>query len=746
MDATIFIPTKNAGEPFREVLEAIFHQETDFEYEVVCVDSGSSDNTLSIIAEYPQIRLHQIPASEFGHGKTRCLATELGTGEFIVFITQDAMPASPSWLDMMLKAIKKDDNCALCFGIHYPYPECNILDERDIIGHFQGFGTETTYYRLEDPERYEKEEGYRHLLAFSSDNNACVRRSVFEQYPYPDVEFAEDQIWTREMIEKGYSKVYCPYAPVFHSHNYPLKEYYRRYYDEYKGLREIHDYQIVQEKSQILPGIRQTFKSDVAYIRKQPMTYSEKFRWCWYSLRRDTYRHIAGYYGGIYQDCPESKQKQMDRRWSQQYEQRNRRKAVRQKAAFCNREGLSVGRDYRSLWQYARERYLNGQATGNSQAAGIQLIHVEDVFGFVLRTKKFPLNEKDREQAANGPTILHWVIPEPGVGSGGHLNIFRFVAALEKRGLKNRIYLLDAKNFYSDQEIRDFIYKFYPILPEAIEIHYTCESMPFCHGIIATGWTTAYFVRRFENTISRFYFVQDFEPLFYAMGSEYKLAENTYRFGFRGLTAGDWLKNKLEKEYGMQCSSFHFSYDKDLYYPIEKRDKVKRVFFYARPVTPRRAWELGLLSLIRLHELVPDLEVVFAGWDISGYYIPFTHLNAGSVSLDKLADMYAQCDICLVMSLTNLSLLPLEVMASNSVIATQPDENNAWMVDETNAIIIDTDPIHIADTLADYLNHPEKLTVIRERALAYAQATDWDKETEKVYQSILEGIQEDGQK
>lgn len=326
MDVSICIPTKNGGERLREVLKAVFAQRTKYEYEVLCVDSGSVDNTLEIIRSFPKARLHQIPASEFGHGKTRCLAASLTTGTFIVFITQDAIPASEEWLEQMVNAIQIRDDCVLCFGIHYPYPDCNILDKRDITMHFQGFGSENTVYRMDDPERYKREEGYRHLLAFSSDNNACVRRSVFEKHPYPHVEFAEDQIWTREMIEMGYSKVYCPFAPVYHSHNYPLNEYFCRYFDEYKGLRELHDYRMVKSVWGILPHAAKLIISDVRYISGQPLTRKEKVKWCWYAFRRDTKRFVAGYLGGIYQDREKKTQNWMDRHFSQQYKQRNRTK------------------------------------------------------------------------------------------------------------------------------------------------------------------------------------------------------------------------------------------------------------------------------------------------------------------------------------------------------------------------------------------------------------------------------------
>ncbi len=374
---------------------------------------------------------------------------------------------------------------------------------------------------------------------------------------------------------------------------------------------------------------------------------------------------------------------------------------------------------------------------------GISLVHVEQVFGMALEKEKIPFNRQDYLDNRQGPIQLNWVIPEMGRGSGGHINIFRFISALERKGVKNRIYIEQAINFKTDEALRDFLAEAYPILDAGVETHCSVENMPFAHGIVATSWPTAYFVRRFDNAISKFYFVQDFESYFYPMGSEYLLAGNTYRFGFRGITAGDWLKDKLEREFSMPCQSFRFSYDKDLYHPIEKRDDKKRIMFYARPVTPRRAFELGMLALFELHQRIPDIEVVFAGWDVSNYYIPFNHVNAGSVALDKLADMYAQCDICLVMSLTNLSLLPLEVMASNSVIATQAGENNAWMVDEGNAIIIDGDPINIAATLQRYLEDPQKLRELREAGLKYAASTNWDDETEKVYQFVAEGIRED---
>ena len=372
-------------------------------------------------------------------------------------------------------------------------------------------------------------------------------------------------------------------------------------------------------------------------------------------------------------------------------------------------------------------------------------INIPEFYGFVTNDTPIPLNQKEKDKAlSDGKILLNWIIPEMGIGSGGHMNIFRFISLLEDRGIHNRIYVCDATKMLTDKDLREFLDAHYNITNDRVEAYCNTESITFAHGTVATGWQTAYFVRRFQNTISKFYFVQDFEPVCFPMGSEYLMAENTYKFGFRGITAGEWLKKKLHDEYHMHTDSFLFSYDRSIYKRCEKRDDKKRLFLYVRPVTPRRCFEMALLALCRLHDMMPEIEVVMAGWDVSNYYIPFIHLNAGNLSLNELPDLYAQCDICMVVSSTNLSLLPVEVMACNSVVACTDGENNNWLINESNAIIIPNEPIGMANVLYEALNDPERLKKLRENGLKFAQEyTSWEDEADKVYKYITEGIKED---
>ena len=242
MDASVVIPTKNGGDRFIDVLATVAGQITTYDYEIICVDSGSSDGTVEVIKAFPEATLYEIPPQDFGHGKTRSWAAGKCKGDYIVFITQDALPVNLHWLQGFIDAMKKFPDAVGGFGKHYPYPNCNYFDARDISGLFREYGDEDKAIEVEDPVRFRNEVEYRMPYAFFSDNNACVRRDYFLEHPYPDVNFAEDQFWMMEQMGKGLKKVYCPNAGVYHSHNYGLRELTQRAFDENRALRRLFDW------------------------------------------------------------------------------------------------------------------------------------------------------------------------------------------------------------------------------------------------------------------------------------------------------------------------------------------------------------------------------------------------------------------------------------------------------------------------------------------------------------------------
>ncbi|GJM57295.1 glycosyltransferase [uncultured Dubosiella sp.] len=376
-------------------------------------------------------------------------------------------------------------------------------------------------------------------------------------------------------------------------------------------------------------------------------------------------------------------------------------------------------------------------------AEGVSKVDLIGFWSFIVDQEKIPFNKTDYENNKEKGITLNWVVPEMGKGSGGHINIFRFISYLERHGIHNRVYMYRAQLMLSNDVFRNFIKENFQILDENVELYWDVRYMKYAHGIVATSWETAYFVNRYDNVISKFYFIQDFEPDFYAKSSQYEFAENTYKMGFRGLTAGEWLRDICVNQYNMVADSFSFSYDKDLYTVQPYTGRKNRVFFYARPVTPRRDFELGMLALNELCKRMPEIEVVFAGWNIDEYAIPFKYKSLGILELDKLSALYASCDVCLVISNTNLSLLPLEVMGSGSVAVCSKGANSEWLVNESNSILVDYDPVQIAETIEKYLKDTSLLNDIREKGIEFAKSTSWEVEGEKVLKAVKRGIQED---
>jgi rhamnosyltransferase len=222
-------------------LEQVLQQETIWPFEVLVVDSGSSDGTLELVRQHPSVRLIEISPSDFGHGKTRNFAAANSSGEFIAMITQDALPINKNWIAEMVLAIEQDTNIAGVFGRHIAHSDASLFTRNELEQHFLGFLSQPLV-ELDDQTRYQKDRGYRQWLYFFSDNNALIRRSVWEKIPYPEVDFAEDQAWARLIIEAGYRKAYAHHAVVAHSHNYGLLERLQRSFDEGYALQRLFGY------------------------------------------------------------------------------------------------------------------------------------------------------------------------------------------------------------------------------------------------------------------------------------------------------------------------------------------------------------------------------------------------------------------------------------------------------------------------------------------------------------------------
>lgn len=330
---------------------------------------------------------------------------------------------------------------------------------------------------------------------------------------------------------------------------------------------------------------------------------------------------------------------------------------------------------------------------------------------------------------------LNWLMPPPGKGSGGHLNIFRFIKYLEDAGHDCRIYIYTFDKKGSVAAIRAIMGDSYPQVAAPMEWIDSADEMMEADGILPTSWETAYPAYNFKGSAKRFYFVQDFEPFFYPIGSLYRLAENTYKFGFYGVTAGNWLSTKLRRDYGMPTDHYDFGSEESLYSYINEKPR-KEILFYARPYTERRGFEMGVMALDLFHRRHPDFIINMAGYDISSYKIPFPYQNLKTLELEQLNELYNRCAAGLVLSFTNMSLLPLELLGSGTIPVVNDGENNRLVSDNKYIAYAPADPVSIANALSDVIARKD-LPGYAKKASESVRATSWE-EAGKKFVDIIE--------
>lgn len=333
-----------------------------------------------------------------------------------------------------------------------------------------------------------------------------------------------------------------------------------------------------------------------------------------------------------------------------------------------------------------------------------------------------------------------WIMSTPGETSGGHQNIFRFMKYLQDSGSINKVYLYDNLPAKTDLAKIKLMLSESPSYPKIdIEItHYDGKKGVDADtdAIFATGWETAYPSFNDSSKARRMYFVQDYEPYFSPVGTEHVLAENTYKFGFYGITAGGWLANKLKQDYGMSTRHFDFGAEKSTYHYTNKGQR-KEVFFYARPVTTRRGFELGVMALDIFAQARPEYTITLAGWDVSNYELPFKYKNLSNLSIDKLNEVYNRCAAGLVISLTNMSLLPLELLASGVIPVVNDGPNNRMVSNNPYIEYSDPSPNELAMKLIKIVDRKD-LSDYSKKASESVLGADWDKSGKRFVETFKE--------
>ncbi len=232
LKASVVILTFDAGPGFEDLLVRLSNQETDFDYEILVVDSGSTDGSMELARRHGA-SVHCIPSSAFDHGATRNLGASLSHGEYVAFIVQDAVPLDSHWLSSMVEALEGEDLVAGVYGRQVPRPDSGDLT-RVLVNSWTTAAPERREQFAGGPEPFHSLPPMERRALSTFDNvSSCIRRSVWAELPFMQTNFGEDLRWGKQVVEAGYKLAYEPRSTVLHSHERsPLYDLRRHYVDQ----------------------------------------------------------------------------------------------------------------------------------------------------------------------------------------------------------------------------------------------------------------------------------------------------------------------------------------------------------------------------------------------------------------------------------------------------------------------------------------------------------------------------------
>jgi glycosyltransferase involved in cell wall biosynthesis len=334
------------------------------------------------------------------------------------------------------------------------------------------------------------------------------------------------------------------------------------------------------------------------------------------------------------------------------------------------------------------------------------------------------------------------VVPSFRRGSGGHATIVRLLRGLRELGHTVTVWLEDCEGRHARESAavtRSSFEGFFAA--DGLELQTDFAAWSGADVVLATGWQTVSRVMLLEGARARAYLVQDHEPDFYGASAEAGWAEATYRMGIPCIAASRWLAALLRERYGARAAHFDLAADGDIYRPDDVARRDDLVIFYARAATPRRAVPLGLLALAELARRRPQLEIALYG-EAGEVGAPFAHRSLGILEPAALARLYSEATVGIVLSLTNPSLVNLEMMACGLAcveLASKPMV--ATFRDARAPVLSAADPLSLCEATETLLDDASQRADTERAGRELARARTWSAAANQVHGALASAVE-----
>ncbi len=270
---SILLPVWNGRRHLERLLPRLEAQELEGGVELLATDSSSTDGSPELLREHGAI-VETISQADFRHGRTRNELAARAKGEFLVFLSQDALPEGPDFISSLISAFE-DERVAGAYGRILPPPEQDPLTARTVLQQPEASGVAESRDLDDSGPVWEMAPEARAKRMHFNNVASAIRSSVFKELPFPDVLFGEDFAWATRALSAGHRVRFVPSAVAFHAHRYSARSAFQRNRVDASFHRQIHDYRVRPNLISVARGLLWELREDWRFLGDRGQ------RWPW---------------------------------------------------------------------------------------------------------------------------------------------------------------------------------------------------------------------------------------------------------------------------------------------------------------------------------------------------------------------------------------------------------------------------------------------------------------------------------
>ena len=219
----VIIPAYRPGEGWKQMLRGLEGQTWPV-HRLIVMNTGKENWKAAYEKTTISMEVHHLTREEFDHGKTRDQAARMSRADYLLFMTQDALPEDCHLIEKLVEAIEQDEKIGAAYARQLPRKDCRLMEQ--YTRQFNYPEKSRVKWLADLPELGIK-------TYFCSNVCAMYRRELYLQLGgfVQKAIFNEDMIFAGELIQKGYGVAYAAEAKVVHSHNYSAIQQFHRNFD-----------------------------------------------------------------------------------------------------------------------------------------------------------------------------------------------------------------------------------------------------------------------------------------------------------------------------------------------------------------------------------------------------------------------------------------------------------------------------------------------------------------------------------